>query len=118
MTSPGPCAAQVCAPYSALQGYKLKVKLTPGTQKKGKGGRQARLSLVELHTSRSCPPITAAREVTKLGLGASEHVIGACMVFSCKSMLHMYTKYTCSIVGYTGVQTGAIKWNLCISHVL
>lgn len=37
------CAlAQVCAPYSALQGYKLKVKLTPGTQKKGKGGRQVR----------------------------------------------------------------------------
>ena len=34
--------AQVCAPYSALQGYKLKVKLTPGAQKKGKGGRQAR----------------------------------------------------------------------------
>ncbi|KAK9837244.1 hypothetical protein WJX81_001363 [Elliptochloris bilobata] len=31
----------VCAPYSALQSYKLKVKLTPGTQKKGKGGRQA-----------------------------------------------------------------------------
>ena len=31
---------QVCAPYSALQGYTLKVKLTPGTQKKGKGGRQ------------------------------------------------------------------------------
>jgi hypothetical protein len=34
-----PCA-QVCAPYAALQGYKFRVKLTPGTQRKGRAGRQ------------------------------------------------------------------------------
>lgn len=30
-------AVPVCAPYSVLQKYKYKVKLTPGTTKKGKG---------------------------------------------------------------------------------
>ena len=49
-----PCA-QVCAPYSALQGYKLKVKLTPGTQKKGKGGRQARGPAPAALCGRRCP---------------------------------------------------------------
>ncbi|CAG9466235.1 unnamed protein product [Pedinophyceae sp. YPF-701] len=34
-------AIPVCAPYSALQGYKYRLKVTPGTQKKGKAGRQA-----------------------------------------------------------------------------
>lgn len=38
-------AVPVCAPYSALQGYKHKLKLTPGTQRKGKAARQVRLSL-------------------------------------------------------------------------
>lgn len=33
---------QVCAPYSALQGYKFRVKLTPGSQRKGRAGRQVR----------------------------------------------------------------------------
>jgi hypothetical protein len=27
----------VCAPYNALQTYKYRVKITPGTAKKGKG---------------------------------------------------------------------------------
>ena len=31
----------VCAPYSALNGYKFRVKLTPGRQKKGKAARSA-----------------------------------------------------------------------------
>uniref|UniRef100_A0A8C4QDE8 Nuclear export mediator factor n=1 Tax=Eptatretus burgeri TaxID=7764 RepID=A0A8C4QDE8_EPTBU len=31
----------VCAPYTALSNYKYKVKLTPGTQKKGKGDPQS-----------------------------------------------------------------------------
>jgi len=31
----------VCAPYSVLTGYKFRVKLTPGAQKKGKAARQA-----------------------------------------------------------------------------
>lgn len=35
-------AVPVCAPYSALQGYKHKLKLTPGTQRKGKAARQVR----------------------------------------------------------------------------
>ena len=38
-------AVPVCAPYSALQGYKHKLKLIPGTQRKGKAARQVRLGL-------------------------------------------------------------------------
>lgn len=30
-------AVPVCAPYNALQAYKYRVKITPGTAKKGKG---------------------------------------------------------------------------------
>ena len=33
-------ALPVVAPYSLLAGYKHKVKLTPGNQKKGKAARQ------------------------------------------------------------------------------
>lgn len=33
-------AVPVCAPYQALQGYKYRVKLTPGNGKKGKGQYQ------------------------------------------------------------------------------
>ena len=35
-------ALPMCAPYSALQGYKYRLKLTPGTQRKGKAGRQVK----------------------------------------------------------------------------
>lgn len=31
---------QMCAPYNALQNYKLKVKMTPGSQRKGRAARQ------------------------------------------------------------------------------
>ncbi|GMH40784.1 hypothetical protein BSKO_08688 [Bryopsis sp. KO-2023] len=34
-------ALPVCAPYDAMLSYKYKVKLTPGTQKKGKAAKQA-----------------------------------------------------------------------------
>ncbi|XP_041132215.1 nuclear export mediator factor NEMF-like [Polyodon spathula] len=34
-------AVPVCSPYTALTNYKYKVKLTPGTQKKGKAARTA-----------------------------------------------------------------------------
>ncbi|KAG2487711.1 hypothetical protein HYH03_013710 [Edaphochlamys debaryana] len=34
-------AVPVCGPYAALQSYKYKVKVTPGTLKKGKAARQA-----------------------------------------------------------------------------
>ncbi|CAK0786952.1 hypothetical protein CVIRNUC_010166 [Coccomyxa viridis] len=34
-------AIPMCAPYSALQSYKLKVKMTPGSQRKGRAARQA-----------------------------------------------------------------------------
>ena len=34
-------AVCVVAPYQALQSFRYKVKLTPGTQKKGKAGKQA-----------------------------------------------------------------------------
>ncbi|CAM9319563.1 unnamed protein product [Chrysoparadoxa australica] len=33
-------ALAVCAPYNSLQGYKYRVKLTPGSQKKGKACKQ------------------------------------------------------------------------------
>ncbi|KAL6478119.1 hypothetical protein MHYP_G00139540 [Metynnis hypsauchen] len=39
-------AAPVCAPYTALSNYKYKVKLTPGTQKKGKAARTAVFSFM------------------------------------------------------------------------
>jgi hypothetical protein len=35
-------AVPVCAPYNALSGYKFRIKLTPGTQRKGKGERARR----------------------------------------------------------------------------
>lgn len=31
----------VCAPYASMVGYKYRVKLVPGTMKKGKAARQA-----------------------------------------------------------------------------
>ncbi|NXG76649.1 NEMF factor, partial [Baryphthengus martii] len=34
-------AVPICAPYTAMTGYKYKVKLTPGTQKKGKAAKIA-----------------------------------------------------------------------------
>ncbi|XP_047201061.1 ribosome quality control complex subunit NEMF-like isoform X2 [Girardinichthys multiradiatus] len=37
----------VCAPYTALSNYKHKVKLTPGSQKKGKAARTAVLSFIK-----------------------------------------------------------------------
>lgn len=40
-------AVPVCAPYTALSSYKYKVKLTPGTQKKGKAARTAVLSFMK-----------------------------------------------------------------------
>ncbi|XP_066528980.1 ribosome quality control complex subunit NEMF-like isoform X2 [Hoplias malabaricus] len=39
-------AVPVCAPYTALSNYKYKVKLTPGTQKKGKAARTAVVSFM------------------------------------------------------------------------
>ncbi|XP_023208822.1 nuclear export mediator factor NEMF [Xiphophorus maculatus] len=40
-------AVPVCAPYTALSNYKHKVKLTPGSQKKGKAARTAVLSFIK-----------------------------------------------------------------------
>lgn len=34
-------AVPICAPYTAMTNYKYKVKLTPGTQKKGKAAKIA-----------------------------------------------------------------------------
>uniref|UniRef100_A0AAY4BS93 Ribosome quality control complex subunit NEMF n=1 Tax=Denticeps clupeoides TaxID=299321 RepID=A0AAY4BS93_9TELE len=39
-------AIPVCAPYTALSSYKHKVKLTPGTQKRGKAARTAVFSFI------------------------------------------------------------------------
>lgn len=33
-------AAPMCAPYTAMQSYKYRIKLTPGSQRKGKAARQ------------------------------------------------------------------------------
>lgn len=41
-------ALPMAAPYSALQGYKFRVKMTPGNQRKGKAARQVR-------TASPCP---------------------------------------------------------------
>nr|XP_057946239.1 ribosome quality control complex subunit NEMF-like [Doryrhamphus excisus] len=40
-------AVPACAPYSALSNFKYKVKLTPGSQKKGKAARTALLSFMK-----------------------------------------------------------------------
>ncbi|XP_037550970.1 nuclear export mediator factor NEMF [Nematolebias whitei] len=40
-------AVPVCAPYTALSNYKYKVKLTPGSQKKGKAARTALFSFIK-----------------------------------------------------------------------
>ncbi|XP_061117137.1 ribosome quality control complex subunit NEMF-like [Conger conger] len=44
-------AVPVCAPYTALTNYKHKVKLTPGTQKKGKAARTAVFSFMKSRES-------------------------------------------------------------------
>ncbi|KAL4613104.1 nuclear export mediator factor NEMF [Arapaima gigas] len=44
-------AVPVCAPYTALTSYKHKVKLTPGTQKKGKAARTAVFSFMRAKES-------------------------------------------------------------------
>ncbi|XP_062324642.1 ribosome quality control complex subunit NEMF-like [Osmerus eperlanus] len=44
-------AVPVCAPYTALSNYKHKVKLTPGTQKKGKAARTAVFSFMKARES-------------------------------------------------------------------
>ncbi|KAG7466460.1 hypothetical protein MATL_G00165000 [Megalops atlanticus] len=44
-------AVPVCAPYTALTNYKHKVKLTPGTQKKGKAARTAVFSFMKAKES-------------------------------------------------------------------
>ena len=33
-------AVPMCAPYTAMQGCKFRIKLTPGSQRKGKAARQ------------------------------------------------------------------------------
>ncbi|KAI7860665.1 hypothetical protein BDC45DRAFT_429820 [Circinella umbellata] len=46
-------AIPVCAPYTALQKYKYKVKLTPGTLKRGKAIKQAHSVFVNLNDATS-----------------------------------------------------------------
>lgn len=45
-------AVAVCAPYAVMAGYKFKVKLTPGSQKKGKAAKQAVALFTSSATSR------------------------------------------------------------------
>ena len=72
------------APYSALQGpYKYKVKLAPGNQKKGKGGRSALDSLLrsaqEIGTKRECDLIKSIPEpeITQIMVGNVRIVSGS-----------------------------------------
>ena len=59
-------AIPVCAPYSALSAYKYKVKLVPGTGKRGKGmcqiccDRSSRVQRARRRWMRSCARWTAA----------------------------------------------------------
>uniref|UniRef100_A0A1A8BUI8 Ribosome quality control complex subunit NEMF n=1 Tax=Nothobranchius kadleci TaxID=1051664 RepID=A0A1A8BUI8_NOTKA len=46
-------AVPVCAPYTALSNYKYKVKLTPGSQKKGKAARTALLNFTKAREASS-----------------------------------------------------------------
>uniref|UniRef100_A0A1A8KE20 Ribosome quality control complex subunit NEMF n=1 Tax=Nothobranchius kuhntae TaxID=321403 RepID=A0A1A8KE20_NOTKU len=46
-------AVPVCAPYIALSNYKYKVKLTPGSQKKGKAARTALLNFTKAREASS-----------------------------------------------------------------
>lgn len=62
----------VCAPYSALSNYKYKVKLTPGTQKKGKACKQAMHLFVQ---SDSCTP--AEKSVMKFI--TDNELVNACL---------------------------------------
>uniref|UniRef100_A0A1A7WC97 Ribosome quality control complex subunit NEMF n=1 Tax=Iconisemion striatum TaxID=60296 RepID=A0A1A7WC97_9TELE len=46
-------AVPTCAPYTALSNYKYKVKLTPGSQKKGKAARTALLNFTKAREASS-----------------------------------------------------------------
>ena len=48
-------ALPVVAPYALLMGYKHKVKLTPGSQKKGKAARQVRSQNKITHVPQPTP---------------------------------------------------------------
>lgn len=47
-------AVPVCGPYSAVQSYKYRVKIIPGTAKKGKGIHMFKLLMVNAFSSKSC----------------------------------------------------------------
>eukprot|EP01116_Phalansterium_solitarium_P025720 TRINITY_DN9972_c0_g2_i1.p1 TRINITY_DN9972_c0_g2~~TRINITY_DN9972_c0_g2_i1.p1 ORF type:complete len:376 (-),score=39.02 TRINITY_DN9972_c0_g2_i1:110-1237(-) len=69
-------AIPVCAPYSALKGYKFKVKLQPGTLRKGKAAKLARALLERL------PDATdVEKKLIKL---ADELACAQCLVSNCK----------------------------------
>lgn len=69
-------AVPVCAPYSALQGYKYRVKLTPGSGKKGKAAKTALEVFVRL-------PEASARE-RELMKAATEPELVAAMLGNVK----------------------------------
>ena len=59
-------AIPMCAPYSAIQTYKYRTKLTPGAQRKGKAARQVRCVQSPGSADRvaawCCPAVPAARQ--------------------------------------------------------
>lgn len=52
-------AVPVCGPYNALQTYKYRVKITPGTAKKGKGIFLIICEVLGSHESKSCHCLTS-----------------------------------------------------------
>jgi len=62
-------AMAVCAPYSAIQNYKYKVKLTPGSMKKGKAAKLA----LDMFTKTN-PDITAREKDLIKHIGENETV--------------------------------------------
>ena len=65
-------AVPVCAPYSALMGYKYRLKLTPGAQKRGKASKQAIgacISACSLHRERELMGAVTSDELVHAMLG-------------------------------------------------
>lgn len=65
-------AVPVCAPYNALQKYKYKVKLTPGTLKRGKGTSPKLESQMWLKVFTDLPSLAALKQAQSVFLNAQD----------------------------------------------
>lgn len=72
-------AIPVCAPYSTLKNYKYKVKLVPGTQRRGKAGQQAiGIILQEAKRGSSEKDFLAVKAISETEVTSA--MIGSCRV--------------------------------------